>query len=385
MNKNRLYAIGVLQILCLLFLTPQVVSQGYGVKTIVIDAGHGGKDPGAVGHNCKEKDIVLKVALLTGKYIEQYLDDVKVIYTRKDDTFIELSERANIANKAKADLFISIHANAVGSTRAYGAETFVLGTNSSENNLRIAQKENSVITFEDNYEEKYEGFDPNSPESYIIFNFMQNAYQKQSTSLATLIQDQYTKRVGRKDRKVKQAQLWVLATAAMPAVLTELGFISNPSEEKFLISKEGQDFMASALFRAVRDYKHDIDSKQSITLTDAESQILHHDSIGITHVSETVVSDQTPSSVDAPIYKLQILSSPKELDANDPILRGLTGVTYYNDGATYKYTLGASQNLKDITALKKEYRQRFKGCFPVAFYNGERVSISEARKMAPEN
>ncbi len=385
MNNSRLYAIGLVQILCLFIFSPLSLGQGYGVKTIVIDPGHGGKDPGATGHKgTKEKDLVLDVALLTGSYIEKNLPDVKVLYTRRDDTFPTLKERCDFANNAKADLFISIHANAVSSTRAYGTETFVLGSNKSENNLRVAQKENSVITLEDNYEEKYEGFDPNSEESYIIFNFMQKGFQEQSIRLATLIQNQYTQRVGREDREVQQGALWVLAATSMPAVLTELGFISNPAEEKFLTSKKGKEYMASAIFRAVREYKNDIDSKQSTAYSSNETEMMN---ISIENTQKSTSTDKsTPTQQsEVPVYKLQILSSPQIIDSKHTSLQGLETLSFYKDGANYKYTIGSSENLKDIITLKKEYKQRFKGCFPVAFYKGKRIPLSEARKLSPNN
>ena len=374
MNKNRFKTFFGLQILCLLFLSLDGSAQGYGVKKIVIDPGHGGKDPGAIGINgSKEKDIVLKVALLTGGYIEKYLDGVEVLYTRTDDTYPTLKERCDFANKAKADLFISIHANAAGSSRAYGAETFVLGTTKSENNLKVAQAENAVITFEDNYKESYEGFDPNSPESYIIFNFMRDAYQEQSTTLAALIQHQYTKRVGRKDREVQQGPLWVLAATSMPAVLTELGFISNAEEERFLVSEEGQEFMASAIFRAVRDYKKEIDARQSITLSAAETG----------QNTEQTATSQGPSHFGVS-YKLQIFSSSKILKMNHRSIRDLKEVDYYVDGNMYKYTIGYSSNIEEIKALKKQYEDQYKGCFIVAFQNGKRISMAEAQKIQIE-
>jgi len=372
MNITRLRTFAVVQILCLFLLSAAASAQNYGVKTIVIDPGHGGTDPGAVINNTKEKDIVLKVALLTGQYIEKYLDDVQVIYTRQTDTFINLKDRPKIANKAKADLFVSIHANAARSTSAYGAETFVLGTNKSEANLRVAQLENSVITFEDNYEEKYEGFDPDSPESYIIFSFMQNAYLEQSTVLASLVQNQYTKRVGRKNREVQQASFWVLKEASMPSILTELGFISNPDEQRFLMSEEGQEYMASAIFRAIRDYKKEIDAKQSITMTSAETHAndgaaVNAQDVGPSHAGVT--------------YKLQIFSSDKILKLNNRSIRDLEEVDYYVDGDRYKYTLGYSSNIEDIRKLKEQNNERYKGCFIVAFQNGKRISMEEAKKL----
>lgn len=231
---------------------------------VVIDAGHGGKDPGAVGAISKEKNINLAVALKAGKYISENLKDVKVIYTRTDDTFPGLAERAEVANKHKADLFISIHSNAINDKRFTGAETYVLGQTMDDANLQVAMKENSVITFEKDYKTKYEGFDPNSAESYIIFSLMQNTYLKQSTEFATMVQNQFRDRVGRKDRGVRQAGFVVLWRTTMPSVLIELGFISNPDEEKYLNSAQGQDYLASAIYRAFRDYRQTIDNRSGI-------------------------------------------------------------------------------------------------------------------------
>ncbi len=231
---------------------------------VVIDAGHGGRDPGAVGAISKEKDINLAVALKAGKYISDNLRDVKVIYTRIDDTFPGLAERAEVANRHKADLFISIHSNAISDKRFTGAETYVLGQTMDDANLQVAMKENSVITFEQDYKTKYEGFDPNSAESYIIFSLMQNTYLKQSTEFATMVQNQFRDRVGRKDRGVRQAGFVVLWRTTMPSVLIELGFISNPDEEKYLNSEQGQDYLASAIYRAFRDYRQTIDSRSGI-------------------------------------------------------------------------------------------------------------------------
>ncbi len=231
---------------------------------VVIDAGHGGRDPGTHGAKAREKDINLAVALKTGKYISEYLKDVKVVYTRTDDTYPGLDERAEVANRHKADIFISIHSNWWSDKRVAGSETYVLGQTMDEANLRVAMKENSVITFEENYETKYEGYDPNSVESFIIFSLMQNTYLKQSTEFASMIQQQFKDRVGRRDRGVRQAGFLVLWRTTMPSVLIELGYVSNPEEEKFLMSEQGQDFLASAIFRAFRDYKQTIDSRSGI-------------------------------------------------------------------------------------------------------------------------
>ena len=373
MNFKKIQPLFFVQILCILLIPNLSFSQTYGVKKIVIDPGHGGKDPGAIGiTGLKEKDLVLKVALLTGEYIEKYIDGVEVLYTRDGDTYPTLKERCDFANKEKADLFISIHANAAASSQAYGSETFILGLTKSDNNLKVAQRENSVITFEDGYEETYQGFNPNSPESYIIFNFMQSAYQEQSTLLASLIQNQYRERVGRKDRQVQQGPLWVLSQTSMPAVLTELGFLSNAAEEKFLRTAQGQEYMASAIFRAVRDYKKEIDAKQSTSMNTPKAPVVENPK------TEPVkkVSKQTGVT-----YKLQILSSLKIIDKNHSSIKDIENVDYYIDGKTYKYTIGNSTNIKEIKALQKRYSKQFKGCFIVAFNDGKRITIKEAEKI----
>lgn len=224
--------------------------------TIVIDAGHGGKDPGAIGKVSKEKDLNLKVALALGKLIEQNCPDIKVIYTRKTDVFIALDERANIANRAKADLFLSIHTNAAsGGSSAYGTETYTLGMHKAASNLEVAKRENAVITLESNYEQKYEGFDPRSSESYIMFEFMQDMNMENSVRLARLIQQQYRNTARRSDRGVYQAGFLVLRATSMPAVLTEIGYISNPQEERYLNTEEGIANISQSIYKAFLAYK----------------------------------------------------------------------------------------------------------------------------------
>lgn len=242
------------------FIPNETMMPAFRMKKIVLDAGHGGKDPGNIGARSKEKDINLAVTLLVGKYIKENLPDVEVIYTRDDDSFPELKKRPIIANNNKADLFVSIHSNAATNKSAYGTETFVMGTKHFEANFDIIKKENSVIFLEENFEEEYEGFDPTSPESYIMFNLMSKANISNSLHLADQIETQFRERVGRKSRGVKQAPLWVLWTTSMPAVLVEVGFLSNSTEEQFLMSKQGQEYMASAIYRAIKDYKQAIEA-----------------------------------------------------------------------------------------------------------------------------
>jgi N-acetylmuramoyl-L-alanine amidase len=230
------------------------------VDVVVIDAGHGGHDEGTHGRLLKEKDIALTIALKVGAYIEKYVPGVKVIYTRKDDTYLALDERADIANKNRADLFICIHANANPNNKAYGTETFVMGIHKDEGNLAIAQRENSVILLDENYEERYEGFNPNSPESYILFQLTQSTYLENSLLFARKVEDQFKLRVGRTSRGVKQAGFVVLWRTTMPSVLIETGFLTNSTEEKFLANEEGQDLIASGIYRAFKEYKSDVES-----------------------------------------------------------------------------------------------------------------------------
>ncbi len=232
----------------------------FSVKTIVIDAGHGGKDPGTHGQMSEEKDIVLDVALKVGSYIKEYLPDVKVIYTRSNDTFIELEERAAIANRNDADVFISIHANAVSRNTIYGTETYVMGLDKSDGNFEIAKRENSVILYEENTEERYEGFDPNSPESIILLSLTQSAYIENSLYLASKVEEQFGERAGRRSRGVRQAPFWVLWRTTMPSILVEIGYLTNPKEEKELNDPSVQGNIASGIFRAFRDYKNEIEA-----------------------------------------------------------------------------------------------------------------------------
>ncbi|MFZ6663901.1 N-acetylmuramoyl-L-alanine amidase family protein [Peijinzhouia sedimentorum] len=243
----------------LLGTTTQAGLRAYSVKRVVIDAGHGGHDSGTLGRSSKEKDVALKIALELGRIMNEYLPDVEIIYTRKSDKFLDLKERARIANRENADLFISVHCNAAGNRSVYGTETFVMGLSKVAGNFEVAKRENAVILLEDNYEEKYEGFDPNKEESYILFNMYQKAFLRNSLSLAANVENQFATRVGRKSRGVKQGPFWVLWDTSMPSVLIETGFLSNQSEENYLNSEKGRVYIASGIFRAVRDYKNELE------------------------------------------------------------------------------------------------------------------------------
>lgn len=229
---------------------------------VVLDAGHGGRDHGTKGGKLKEKDVVLPVTLKVGQYLESLTDNIEVIYTRKKDVYSHPKVRAIMANEAEADLFVSIHANAMppGYPGVYGTETYVMGTKNEGRNFEVAKRENSVILLEENYEEIYQGFDPGSPEVNIMFSIMQEAYQENSILLAQNVEDQFSKRAGRKSRGVKQSSLWVLWNTAMPSVLIEIGYLTNPKEERELSSESVQDYIASAIFRAIRDYFEYLDT-----------------------------------------------------------------------------------------------------------------------------
>jgi len=248
-----------LSVALLLGTTTQAGLRTYTVKRVVIDAGHGGHDSGTLGRSSKEKDVALKIALELGRIMNEYLPDVEIIYTRKTDKFLDLKERARLANRENADLFISIHCNAASNRSVYGTETFVMGLSKVSGNFEVAKRENAVILLEDNYEEKYEGFDPNKEESYILFNMYQKAFLRNSLSLAANIENQFSDRVGRKSRGVKQGPFWVLWDTSMPSVLIETGFLSNQTEENYLNSEKGRVYIASGIFRAIRDYKAELE------------------------------------------------------------------------------------------------------------------------------
>ena len=261
-GKNKQRSIIIVMLILTIFIdfgTNKIMANteaNYRMKTVVIDAGHGGKDPGCLGSSSREKHIALNIALKLGAYIKESFPDIKVIYTRDTDVFIELHERANIANRNNADIFISVHCNASAASSVYGTETYVMGLHKSTSNLDVAKRENAVILKEDNYTKHYDGFDPNSTEAHILFSLYQNAFMDQSISLASLIQDQFKSRVSRKDRGVRQAGFLVLYKTTMPSVLIETGFLTNRTEETWMKNEKNQDYLSSAIFRAFRDYKN---------------------------------------------------------------------------------------------------------------------------------
>ena len=339
----------------------------HSIKKVVIDPGHGGKDPGAVGRKSKEKDIVLAIALKVGRYIEENHKDVQVIYTRKSDVFVELFRRAQIANESNADLFISLHCNASKSASAYGSETFVMGLHKSNENLEVAKKENAAILLEDDYKVVYEGFDPNSPEAHVVFTLYQNAYLEQSLGFSMLVQDQLRNRAKRHDRGVKQAGFLVLYKIAMPGVLIETGFISNANEEEYLASEQGQVFIASAIYRAFKEYKQNVEKAGYVQ--------------ELAKVNEPVVEQKTeePELNGNISFRVQFAASKENLPLNDPGFKSLSKIKKYLHQGMYKYTSGDETSLE--AALKhKEYvvKKGFKDAFVVAFINEERIAIDKA-------
>ncbi|RPH75746.1 N-acetylmuramoyl-L-alanine amidase [bacterium] len=389
-----------------LISSAQTFDNGYHLKTVVIDAGHGGKDPGSLGLKSTESQVVLAIALKLGEYIEQNLKDVKVIYTRKTDEFVELYKRAEIANSNKADLFISIHANGSENHQVFGTQSLVLGTIRAGENFEVAKKENSVVLLEDDYKERYEGFDPNSPESYQSFSLVQDLYLKKSVSFAALVQDQFRERANRKDRSVWQQSLLVLARTAMPGVLIETGFITNPDEEKYLISEQGQDFLASAIFRAFRDYKELIESKSSLSaslgrpilsdtsvsnIDDASSlantaaipKTAPADATGepaeaIAEVKKEVEMLAEETNISQVTFKVQIAASVKRFPLNSTLFKGEKDVKEFRVGNMYKYAIGSSNSFENIISYSKEVREKFPDAFVIAVRNNQIIPLREA-------
>ena len=382
--------------------------------TLVIDAGHGGHDAGAIGAVTKEKIINLNVALAFGRLVERNCKDVKVIYTRKTDVFVPLHTRADIANKAKADLFISIHTNALPKKHiSRGLETYTLGMHRAADNLDVAKRENSVILIEDDYKMRYQGFDPNSSESYIMFEFIQDRNMVQSVELAKLVQSRTCATAGRQNKGVKQAGFLVLRETSMPSCLIELGFISTPDEEQFLNSQSGVEKLGRGIYQAFVDYYRSkktggkvVEMKQEESVKEPEPvQVKEPEPVKVKEpvkVAEPVkakepepvaelpkkdsvvaVAPPAPAPVvaetsDAPVFKLQILASPTKLKSSDPQLKRQKQIECYKEDGLYKYTLGSSENYNEIYQLRKAQQSNFPQAFIIAFKNGKKMNVQEA-------
>lgn len=391
----------ILLSIVVLGLTNQVMAKDF---VVVLDAGHGGHDPGALGSYGKEKNINLNVTLKLGRLIEQNCKDTRVVYTRKSDVFVPLHDRADIANDAKADLFISIHTNSLPkrTTRVSGTETYTLGLHRTQDNLEVAKKENSVILIEKDYKQRYAGFNPNSSESYIIFEFMQDKNMSQSVEFARNVQRQF-RNGNRIDKGVHQAGFLVLRETSMPSVLIELGYISNPNEETFLISDSGTTTLARCIYNAFIKYKqsqnHTSTSERPININDNDQDIKADTSSERPEINDPMdqtdnqpkrnidnlpsVTDNPAKTVtDKPIFKIQILTATRELKPGDSRLKGLTGIEYYKEGNILKYTYGNDENYNKIRRIKSEViDKRFKGAFIIAFMNGEKIDVNEAIKL----
>lgn len=338
--------------------------------TLVIDAGHGGHDAGALGTFSKEKNINLNVALAFGRLVENNCPGVNVIYTRKTDVFIPLHQRADIANRNKADLFISIHTNALPKgAKAMGLETYTLGMHRASDNFDVAKRENSVILIEKDYKQHYEGFDPSSSESYIMFEFLQDKNMAQSVELAKMVQKRTCAAAARPNKGVKQAGFLVLRETSMPSCLIELGFISTPSEEQFLNSDEGIANMGRGIYQAFCDYLAKYDKSFTVPFNPEVSE-----------TKEDNKEQPQPEEVkdEAPVFKVQILTSNVKLKSGSRQLKGRDDADFYKDGNIYKYTVGASTNYNEIYRLRKQLLDQFPEAFIIAFKGGQRMNVQKA-------
>lgn len=395
------------------------------VKIVMIDPGHGGKKPGAIGKKSKEKDITLSIALKLGETIKANFKDVTVLYTRDTDVDIDLAERAQMANRAKADLFISIHANSHKKTEPSGTETFVMGLSTSKANMEVARLENADILLEDDYKNnsEYQGFDPNAPESYIMFTLYQNAYLEKSLNFAEYIQGQYKSRIKTIDRGVKQGELFVLYKTSMPAVLTEIGFISNAKEEEYMMSEEGQNEYVYCIASAFAKYKASEENSELVeipapkrqkkpitttettkqhkteTTTQATTTQQQNLEVKVTIIDTTANEQQnsqetkpkqdntepttTPASVEDVVkYRVQFLVAKTKLPENDPTLKGVTNYDTYSQDGTVRYTKGDEKDIERAKQIQAELKEMgFKDAFIVPFYKGNRISGYEAKQI----
>ena len=377
-------------------------SQAAGAKkfTLVIDAGHGGKDAGALGKYSKEKTINLNVALAFGRYVEQNCSDVRVIYTRKTDVFIPLHERAAIANRNKADVFISIHTNAVkGSKTIAGLETYTMGMRRSDEKLSAAMRENEVVLIEDNYKQHYSGFDPRSPESYIIFEMINDANMLESVNLAKKIQKSVCRTASRPDKGVKQDAFLVLRETSMPACLIELGYITTSAEETYLNNKKNIDALGRGIYQAFVEYKaqktgkptHSGPSPQPLpegrgvdtpntpnadNNTDSKDNYSPPSGEGQGGGSARGGSAESASI----IFKVQFLTSDRKLKATDSRLKGIKDFDCYKEGALWKFTVGSTSNYGEIQRLRRQVAKKFPQAFIAAFRDGKRMDLDEAKK-----
>ncbi|RIA09762.1 N-acetylmuramoyl-L-alanine amidase [Flavobacteriaceae bacterium MAR_2010_72] len=332
---------------------------------VVLDAGHGGSDPGNVGNGYKEKDIALEIVLEIGKKLEKN-PNIKVVYTRKTDVFVDLFVRGKIANEADADLFVSVHCNSHHS-QAHGTETFVLGVHRNQTNFEVAKKENAVIFLEDDYEKNYGGFDPNSPEAIIGILLGQEEYLDQSILLASKIQHNFTENLKRVNRGVKQAGFIVLHQTVMPSVLVEVGFLTYKPEGSYLNSRKGQSDMSESIYQAILDYKKAVDLYIGEDLVNVNTNESANSS-----VSDSIFPDIT--------FKVQIAAGSKKLEPKSYNFKGLDDISIEHSGNLYRYFYGSTSDYKIAKRLEQEAKKNYRSCFIVAFKGGKRIELSEAFK-----
>lgn len=399
-------------LMCMLVMTAFAANKRF---TLVIDPGHGGHDAGALGAISKEKNINLAVALRFGKYVEQNLPEVRVIYTRTKDVFIPLNERANIANRANADLFISVHTNALPAGKvARGFETYTLGMHRAKDNLDVAMRENSVISMEKDYQQRYQGFDPRSSESYIIFEFIQGKNMERSVELARMIQRGVCDGANRPDKGVHQAGFLVLRETSMPGCLIELGFITTPDEERLLNNDSRVDDIARGIYEAFAKYKNKYDKSVSVPYRAKDSEEVNIPKIVpdqepapktrvVTRVEQPKREEAKPEPkrevkkaepkkepkkaevADAPVFKLQIFVGSRNLRKGDAHFKGETDYDSFQEGNLVKYTLGASTNYNEIYRLRKEKLEKFPEAFIIAFKNGQKYDVNQAIREFKQN
>lgn len=400
-------------LMCMFVMTSLAANKRF---TLVIDPGHGGHDAGALGAISKEKNINLAVALRFGKYVEQNLPEVRVIYTRKTDVFIPLNERANIANRANADLFISVHTNALPAGKvARGFETYTLGMHRAKDNLDVAMRENSVISMEKDYQQRYQGFDPRSSESYIIFEFIQGKNMERSVELARMIQRGVCDGANRPDKGVHQAGFLVLRETSMPGCLIELGFITTPDEERLLNDDSRVDDIARGIYEAFAKYKNKYDKSVSVPYRAKDSEDVNlpkivpdqepapktrvvtrgkqpkREEATLEQPKKDVKKQETKKDVkkaevaDAPVFKLQIFVGSRNLRKGDAHFKGETDYDSFQEGNLVKYTLGASTNYNEIYRLRKEKLEKFPEAFIIAFKNGQKYDVNQAIREFKQN
>ena len=386
--------------LLITFLTFPVAAQKDG-KTfkVVIDAGHGGKDPGCLGANSKEKDVVLNVALKTGKLISDNCPNVKVIYTRKTDVFVELYRRAQIANENHADLFISFHCNANEKTEPHGIETYVMGLSKSAANQAVARAENSAMLKEADYKNNYDGFNPNSPESAIMFSLYSSAYLNNSILLADKVQKNLVSTTKLMDRGVKQAGYWVLYKVSMPSILIEMGFLSNKNDEKYLLQEKNRESIANAIYRAFASYYSQVtgnkvavpdviaaDNSQSESPNQTESHDYNNNNSSDNQSDKRLDESKTAlegstGNPDGVRFMVQFMALPEKISLNDNRFKNIPNVGCYNENGLWKYTAGSETALQSAKQILADVKQKYPDAFIIAFKGENKIPVSEAVKL----